>query len=93
MLWACSFLTISSYETFNAVFVIMVLFALLLMALFEPDKKPKELCLAGLKLALMLVAALVIYYLVVTVLQVCTNGLETTPACVYSTGAGRLLTY
>lgn len=78
-------LTISSYETFNAVFVIMVLFALLLMALFT-DKKPKELCLAGLKLALMLVAALVIYYLVVTVLQVCTNNLNHTRLNLFNRG-------
>lgn len=41
-------LTISSYETFNAVFVIMVPFCAAAVALFT-DKKPKESLPGGLK--------------------------------------------
>lgn len=78
-------LTVSSYETFNAVFIIMVLFVLLLEALYG-EKKPGELCRAGLKLALTLIAALAAYYILVTVLQACTGNLNHTRLSLFNRG-------
>lgn len=71
------FLAVSSYESFNAVIICLVLFVLLLLCLYR-DKKPRELCLAGLKLAGMLACALAAYYILVFLLQLLTgnNGHE-----------------
>lgn len=74
---------ISSYESFNAVYVCEVLMVLALESLFL-GKKPKRLLGEGVKFAAMLVAVLVLYYCLVKVVQFATGN----PAYVRSSVAG-----
>lgn len=80
---------ISSYESFNAVYICSVLFVLILLAVFQ-DEKARQLLQKGLCFAGVLVCALVVYYTIVKIVQAATGNIPYARSNIFSVGSSVL---
>lgn len=77
--------SIGSYESFNAVYICLVIFTLILYAVYK-NVPAKELVIKAVKLAVILICAFAFYYIVVKICQYATGNISYPRSTILSIG-------